>query len=334
MPLQCLQIGARREPIKMTDNRRCCARLGAAMAMGMTLLIGTDMLADAAENGMSVYPKGFAGFMSGVLPPQPALYSNDYFYHFGGTASREVRDGAVETGADIGVNFGFLSETYVTDLRFFDAQYAFAGLFGWGNASITATASAPIGTASISAANNSLSDSFIAPVILGWHDGPFNWTFAANVYVPTGTYNLRRLNIGTNVWGFVPQFAATYFDKETGWDVSGSLSLVVTAENEATHYRSGDMLQLDWAAGKHFGAGGAWEGGIAGNVVYQVSGDSGAGARLGAFEERSVGIGPAISYATKLGAVPVSLSAKWERDVFTQNTFGGDVVTASATFVL
>jgi hypothetical protein len=104
--------------------------------------------------------------------------------------------------------------------------------------------------------------------------------------------------------------------------------------NTATNYQSGDIVHLDWAIGEHFGEKGAWEAGIAGNVVEQISGDSGSGAQLGPFKAESFGLGPAISYQTVLGHVPLSLAARWEHDLTHHNTFDGDVVSLSATAVL
>jgi hypothetical protein len=103
-------------------------------------------------------------------------------------------------------------------------------------------------------------------------------------------------------------------------------------EDTTTNYQSGDLLHLDWAIGKRFG-GGAWEAGVNGNVVQQVGADSGAGARLGPFKAESIGIGPGINYATKVGSTPASFAMRWERDVDAHNTFRGDMVLASATFV-
>jgi len=285
----------------------------------------------AAEGGMGLWPKGFVGFMSGYVPPQSGLYMSDIYYHFNGSANAEVRDGLVETGIDVGLNADFLQAIYVTDWKILGGQYAFGAASGWAWMDLTATLSTRLGTLGISASNNSLTDTFLTPMILGWHDGNFSWNVGLSVYAPTGPYSNDALNIGRNVWGLLPQFAITYFDPATGWDVSGNFIYVGQTTNNATDYQTGGTFNLDWAIGKRFGEGLQWEAGVAGNVVDQVAGDSGSGAKLGAFEEFSFGLGPAISYGTKFSNVPVTFSAKWEHDVDTTNTFKGDVVTVSAT---
>lgn len=291
------------------------------------------------EAAIAPWLKGFNGFMSGVLPPEPGFYGTSYYYFLNGSAGREVRNGLVEFNINTALQAGFLETTVVTDVHFLGGQYAFGGLFGWAGDNLSATASLPTtpltpnGGTTIDVGNNNVTDSIIAPLVLGWHDGLFNWNFAAYVYVPTAGFDLRQLNIGKNIWAFIPSYSFTYFNPQTGWDVSGSLIFTMMSYNTTTHYHSGDILQLDWAVGKHFGEGGAWEAGIAGNVVQQVAGDTGLNAKLGPFKEESFGLGPAVNYTTKLGMVPLILQTKWERDLVTHNTFKGNIVTASATVV-
>lgn len=282
---------------------------------------------------MSPYPKGLTGFMAGILPPEPGFYFNDTYYYFSGSVGREVRNGNIELGVDTTLNADFLQATFVTDWHPLGATFAYGGLVGYAWADIDAQFETRIGSLGLSAENNSISDTIIQPAILGWHDGNLNWNLAMNVYVPTGPYQLRQLNLGRNFWGFMPQFSLTYFDPQTGWDITAALIYVTLSENTTTNYQSGDLLHLDWAIGKHFGQGGAWEFGVNGNIVQQVGADSGAGARLGPFKAESLGIGPGLSYMTALGSTPTSLSARWERDFDAHNTFKGDVVVASVTFV-
>jgi hypothetical protein len=301
-------------------------------AAALMFLLATHP-ASAVEEGLSIYPKGYAGFMSGVLPPQAGFYLTDSYYYFSGSAGREVRDGDIELGVNATFQADFLQATFVTDWHLLGATFAYGGAVDFAWANLDAQFETRIGSLGLSAYNDAIGDSILQPAILGWHDGDLNWNLAMNVYIPTGAYQQRQLNLGRNMWGFMPQFGFTYFDPQTGWDVSGTLVYVTMTENWTTDYQSGDILHLDWAIGKHFGPGGAWEFGVNGNVVQQVGADSGAGARLGPFKAESLGIGPGLSYATKIGSRPMSFNARWERDFDAHNTFKGDVVVASATFV-
>jgi hypothetical protein len=302
---------------------------GAAFAA----LCASGAPAGAVETGMSIYLKGATAFMSGILPPEPGAYVTSTYYYYNGTADAEVRDGRVELGIDMTLNAGLLGSTFVTDWKFLGGQYAFGGLIAYLGADLDATIATRLGNRQLSLSNDGIGDSIVTPIILGWHDGNLHWNTSLSVYVPTGSYSTSGLNIGRNVWGFFPQFSMTYFSPKSGLDVSGTLTYVTMTNNGATDYQSGDILHFDWAIGEHFGEKGAWEAGIAGNLVQQIGADSGSGARLGPFKAQSFGLGPSLSYQTALGHVPISLSARWEHDLTHHDTFDGNVVSVSATAV-
>lgn len=300
------------------------------------MLAAGSLPAAAVEGAVSPYPKGFVGFMSGLMPPQPGLYASDIYYYFSGSAGANVRNGFVELGVDVTMNADFLQGTYVTDWSILGGQYAFGAAIGWAWLDLNARIETQLGGLHASLSNDGFADSIFVPVLLGWHDGNLHWNVGLSVYAPTGSYSTQRgtLNIGKNIWAFMPQFGITYFDPKSGLDVSGTFVYVTQMNNDATDYQSGDLFHLDWAIGEHFGDGLAWEAGLAGNIVAQVTGDTGSGARLGSFKETSFGIGPALNYSTKIGNNALILGAKWEHDFDTTNTFKGDVVTASATLAL
>jgi hypothetical protein len=287
--------------------------------------------AGAVETGLSPYLKGFSGFMAGYVPPESGVYLTDIYYYYHGSAGAEVRNGNVELGVDVAMNADVLLGTYVTDLKIFGGTYAFsvAAVYAW--ADIDASIVAPLGTLRISESQNGFSDSLVAPLVLGWHEGNFHWSISTLFLVPTGAYDPHELSVGRNIWAFMPQFALTYFNPADGWDLSAAVTYVTQSKNDATDYQSGDLLHVDWAIGKRFGAGLAWEAGVQGNMVEQVGADRGSGAKLGPFKEQAFGIGPALGYSAKFGNTPVSFSAKWEHDFSTRNTFDGDVVSASVT---
>lgn len=304
-----------------------------ARILGVTALvaIGASTPALAVEGGLGEWLKGYGSFMAGIVPPESGPYATDLYYYFHGTAGAEVRGGHVELGVDVTLNADMLAGLYVTDWHPFGATYA-AGIavdYVW--ADLGASIQTPLGGKEVSLSANDIGDTLLIPVVLGWSDGNLHWNVGLNVLAPTGPYQVQHLSVGKNVWAFMPQFAFTYFDPKTGFDVSGTLVYSTLTENSATQYQSGDMINLDWAIGKHFGAKGEWEAGIAGNLVQQVSGDSGPGARLGPFKASSYGLGPAISYSTMLGSFPASFSARWEHDIDATNTFKGDLAIVSAT---
>ena len=65
-------------------------------------------------------------------------------------------------------------------------------------------------------------------------------------------------------------------------------------ENPDTHYKNGVDWHLDWGASQFLSE--RVHAGLVGYWFQQISGDSGAGARLGSFESRVGGIGPQAGY--------------------------------------
>jgi hypothetical protein len=307
--------------------KRPAALLGATALFSIT----ASAPALAVESGLGAWLKGYGSFMAGIVPPEPGVYATDLYYYYHGTAGAEVRGGNIELGVDVTMNADLLAGLYVSDWHFLGATYAGGIAVDYIWADLGASVQTPLGGREISLSTGDIGDSLLIPFVLGWNDGNLHWNVGLNILAPTGAYAVDQLSVGKNVWGFMPQFAFTYFDPKTGFDLSGTFVYTALTENNATQYQSGDMINLDWAIGKHFGTKGEWEAGVAGNLVQQISADRGAGARLGPFEASSYGIGPAISYSTVLGRFPASFSARWEHDIDASNTFKGDLAIVSAT---
>ncbi len=305
-----------------------------AIALLSTTLLGTRS-AEAAEGATSPWLKGYSGFMAGYVPPVSGLITaGALYYHQDGSVGADVRNGRVELGVDVGVDAGLVPVAYLTDWKILGGSYAFGGAFGFAGADLTANVQGPRGnTVSVNATTSGLADSLIEPILLSWHEGDLHMTGAFMVYAPTGKYDVNAdLSIGKNYWAFIPQFAVTWFDPASGWDLSGTMTFVFPTENNATQYQTGNIFHFDWAIGKHLGE--EWEVGVQGNFMQQISGDSGPGAKLGSFEISSIGIGPGVTYSTKAGKMPLIFNFKWEPDVTATNTFKGNIISASLTAIL
>jgi hypothetical protein len=60
----------------------------------------------------------------------------------------------------------------------------------------------------------------------------------------------------------------------------------------------------------------------------QFTGDSGSGARLGAFETESYGVGPVGSYTRKFGKTDMVFEVKWLPQMHVENTLKGNFIWA------
>jgi hypothetical protein len=117
-----------------------------------------------------------------------------------------------------------------------------------------------------------IGDLELAPII-HWEIGDHQSAgFAATVIIPTGDYSASRLvNTGFgNFYTFRPSFQYAYIGD--GWDVSGRLVLSFNTRNKDTQYKTGNIMNIDFAAMKFVSD--DVRVGLQGYVVRQFTADS------------------------------------------------------------
>jgi hypothetical protein len=128
------------------------------------------------------------------------------------------------------------------------------------------------GVANESGAQTGIGDLELAPII-HWEIGDHQSAgVAATVIIPTGDYDANRLvNTGFgNYYTFRPSFQYAYIGD--GWDVAGRLVLSFNMRNKDTQYKTGNIMNLDFAAMKFVSD--DVRVGLQGYVVHQLTGDS------------------------------------------------------------
>jgi hypothetical protein len=303
---------------------RLCFYLSTILAVSISLAESPSS-AIAMEGGQSAYFKGYRDFLTGVVPQQGVQIRHD-LYIYSGTERSTIPQGQLTLGVKQVSNI--LGVTVVTPYRIMGGDYAFAVRGGVTDLDIDQTVVTRLGTAKRSGSLSALNDVVINPIIIGWRAGNFHWNVLAAVFMPAGDYDKNRLaNTGRSVWALSPQFGATYFDPKTGWELSGAAIYMVSSANTDTNYKSGDIVHLDFAAGKMLTP--AFKLGAVGYYAQQLGADSGTGATLGSRKLRVVGIGPGVTYTFTLNDTVVNLVAKYYREFDAQNTSQGDAGTLS-----
>ena len=89
------------------------------------------------------------------------------------------------------------------------------------------------------------------------------------------------------------------------------MGITFNGENPATDYRTGTELHVEWAASKYLTK--DLSVGLVGYHYQQITGDSGSGAVLGAFEGRVTALGGTIGYNFNAGKLPISTRIKVSR---------------------
>jgi hypothetical protein len=286
--------------------------------------------ADAAEGGASPYLKGYRDTLIGVVPPEAGLYARNDFIYYDAEASRTVLGGRVQLALEPQYIVDALSLTWVTDKKVLGGQYAFgvAPSLMW--QSIDARVNTSVGSLSRGDDEFNLGDTFVTPIVLGWHGARnTHWNAGLSIALPTGKYDEDDLaNTSLNVYALIPQAGFTYFDPRSGWDASIGLAYAISFQNEATDYDSGDIVHLDMSLTKGFGK---WRVGAVGYTMNQVTDDSGSGALLGAFKSEVYGAGILAAYGADVAGKPVNLTIKWSGEFDADNTFEGSTVTLAGS---
>jgi len=185
---------------------------------------------------------------------------------------------------------------------------------------------------------NALGDMIVMPLMINYNVNPnFNVNGRVALYLPTGNYAVGRLaNTGKNYTTTEPEIGLQYFGQKNGREAVLYTGFDFNTINSATQYQSGTQFHLDGTLAQHF----PLLKGLAGigvNPFYyqQITGDSGSGATLGAFEGTTVGIGPVLSYIrpkSKTGHVDFMADLKWLNEFYTKNRLQGNTVFLKVVF--
>ncbi|WP_217350494.1 SphA family protein [Azonexus fungiphilus] len=143
-------------------------------------------------------------------------------------------------------------------------------------------------------------DLTVAPLLLGWHGATLHHIAGLELILPSGHYNRDRpLNVGRNAWQLAALYGVTWLPGR--WEASARLRHAINGRNDATDYRSGNELSLEFSGGYRFAPG--WSAGINGYVYRQTSDDRQAGAAVNGDGNRGAveALGPYLAWSPAPG---------------------------------
>ncbi len=301
----------------------------------------------AEEGGGGHYMPGASASFIDALPGKTGVGIGDFFSYYRGSAaaSKQLPSGGLITGGlDATAYANTVLAIYRTPLRLLGGYYA-VGLavpYVWMSASAQVQVPDPRTGGVIEAAKdqsgNGFGDILVYPFMLGWTGagGDLKSDVRLGVYAPTGKYEKGSLaNVGKNYWTFEPGLTVSWISSKVGLEASAFAGMDFNTTNGATDYRTGTQVHLDATVAEHLPLlGGAI--GVGANAFYyqQVTGDSGAGAKLGDFEGRTVGVGPVGSFITKAWGKDLAVEVKWLPEIEVDNRLKGDIVWAKVAIQL
>jgi len=308
------------------------SRLAAATLCALAVVIPA---AHAGEGGTSHIMPGANATLVDLPPTAPGGFVKPMFINYRGDASAKVPTAAgvvANLSADantlaLGGGYGF-EQTVLGG-----AHYAVAAFLPYTWLSISGN-SAALGGLSIQNSVSGIGDLTVVPVLLGWKSDNVQYDFLMPVYAPTGSYEVGRLgNTGLNYWTFDPIVGVAYSNAKSGLSAAAHLGYAINTENNATSYKSGNILHLDTSIQQIFPLGSGFAN-IGAEAWYfqQMTCDSGAGATLGCFKGRTAGIGPVLGYIQPIGAEKLLFEFKWLPELDTKNRLKGDYFWAKMVY--
>jgi hypothetical protein len=312
----------------------------------------------AAENAAGWYALGTKASMAGFVPP-PGTYFIDVNLFYEGSASAASAVGValqdispaarklnlkgqllIDAKVDVTgkVYYNLPSLLWVAPGKVLGGNVGFGAIVPFGSKDVDFNIDALATLALGPPINRTLqrsqhfdgadsSTDFGDPVLnalIGWHQGNWHWNVGMLVNVPIGPWdNTSSSNLSFNHWGLDTTAAVTWLDPKTGIELSAAPGFTFNWENPATDYTTGTEFHVEFAALEHFSKKFAL--GVAGFHYQQITGDSGAGARLGDFKGRVTSIGPVMTYNFNLGKIPVSTQWMWTHDFDVENRLEGNL---------
>ncbi len=291
----------------------------------------------AEEGGGGHYSPGANASFIDALPSKPGAAVANYFSYYGGNASggKQLYGGLVTASLDATAYADTLLALYRMPLTLLGGAYVVgvAVPYIWMEVKGKVRYTDPEGNTTTSSARdtaNGFGDIALYPFMLGWTGlgGDLKSDVRLGIYIPTGEYRTGDLaNAGKNYWTVEPTVTMSWLSSETGLELSAYAGVDFNTKNEDTEYRTGDQFHLDITVAEHL----PFFGGLIGvgpNGFYygQIDGDSGSGAVLGDSRGRAAGIGPVLSYVTKLRGNDVVAEVKWLPELDVKNRLEGDYI--------
>lgn len=316
-----------------------CLRKGALAAAPFALTV-LATAAHADEGGASIYLLGSGSPNAAVLPPLPGVYLDNSFYIYDGDigASKDfILNGRVVADVNATIAADFATLLWVPTTNFAGGTLAVGTVIPFGTVNVDASAvlTGPLGRTFDVSRHDS---TFVVgdPLVLaelGWTKGKMHITASTFVNIPVGNYNEGALaNLAFHRWAVDGSLAASWHDPKAGWDISGKAGITFNGKNDFTDYDSGNDLHLELSAEKTFNP--KFSAGIYGYQLFQISGDSGPGAKLGPFKGQVTGVGGTIAYNTILGRSPASFRLRLAQEFWTANRLQGTALMLSFSMPL
>lgn len=294
----------------------------------------------AEEGGAGHYTPGGAATLIDLLPTKPGFILQPIYLYYKGDAEASRTypvAGKIAANLEAEANSVTLGALYTFNPTVLGARYT-VGIYApyiWKE--VTATISSVLGSIRRKDKVDGFGDITLIPVGLAWKIGNWQISGLLPIYAPTGSYEVGRLaNPGFNYWTLDPTVQLSYGSEKSGFNAGLFAGMTFNTENDDTDYQSGSVLHVEASVQQLLPLGWGFIGLGANAFLYeQVTGDSGAGAVLGDFKARSMGIGPVIDYILPFkNESLLAVEFRWLPELDTEKRLEGDYLWLKIAYKL
>jgi hypothetical protein len=289
----------------------------------------TASIARADENGISFWLPGTYSSLAAVPSAPGWSFTNIFIYNpANASASKSFpRGGQFAVGLDGTGYLDLFGPTYTFDHPILGGLFSLGllGVAGQAVGNISGTLTGP-GGGVISGSRTDTVTGFgdlYPQAMLKWNKGVNNYMTYLTGDIPVGSYDPTRLaNLGIGHGAIDGGAGYTYLNPATGHEFSIVGGITGNFENTQTNYQNGVDYHIDWAAAQFLSK--QLFVGPAGYFYGQLSGDSGAGDKVGPFESSTIGLGGQVGYLFPVNEqVQGFLGVKGYADLSTQDRLKG-----------
>jgi hypothetical protein len=315
-------------------SKRSLRKLPKLLFVSVSLFLSQIVLAD--EGGVPFWMSGQYASMAAVpMATGWSLVAMPYVYSGSADKSKTFQHGtSINAGLSARESLVLMQLGYVGEDKILGGQ-PYLGI-GWGPGSNTTTAAVSVVNPStqLNRANTSNGATDLYPLAsLTWNQGNNNFKTYLTGDIPIGTYNSASLSsIGIGHAAMDAGGGYTYLNNTTGLEFSSVVGATYNWMNNQTNYKNGIDSHLDWSLSQFVSQN--WQVGIAGYVYYQLTGDSGSGARMGAFKSQVTAIGPQVGYLFNIGKKQAYINLRAYKEFWAQNRVEGYAMISTISIPL
>ncbi len=280
-------------------------------------------LVHAAEGGSGFYLLGTRHQMAGTSLPTGHYLKNDLYLYTGQSRDSATLPmaGSIYVGVDASAYVNLSTLIWVPNISLGSSQLTFNATLPVGYKQARAFAKYEQLSGKISDHIFTVGDPTLG-MSLGWNKNYWSWNISGLANIPIGHYRKNQLsNLSYHHWGLDLTSAVTYFNPQTGWDLSAAAGITYNHKNRKTQYKTGNEGHIELAITKFLSP--QLSLGLASYHYQQLTADSGQGAVLGSYKGRTSALGFTSSYQVNQLKKPITLQLRAYKEFSTRNRVQG-----------